>query len=103
VALMRSRYAAYSMGLVDYIVESTHRSSTHYLVDVAQWKASIESFCNKHDFIGLTIEKSESRDEEGSVQFTAHLMQKAQNCSFREHSTFRKCENGFWKYFAAID
>ena len=100
---MRSRYSAYAIGLVDYIVESTHRDSTHYLVDVAQWKVSIERFCTKHDFVGLTVEHSETRKEEGSVQFTAHLMQNSQDCSFREHSIFRKCENGFWKYFAAID
>ena len=91
------------MGLVDYIVESTHRSSTHYLVDVAKWKISIEKFCTEHDFVGLTIENSESSLDEGHVQFTAHLMQNSRDCSFRENSTFRKCENGLWKYFAAVN
>ena len=38
-ALMRSRYTAYAMGLVDYVMDTTAAGSPHRVSDRAAWAA----------------------------------------------------------------
>ena len=90
------------MGLSGYIIESTHRDSAQFSADTDHWGDSIEQFCKGHDFIGLTIEETDTVDDTGCVQFIAHLQKGTHDLSFRERSSFRKCESGRWKYFGAI-
>ena len=93
--LMRSRYAAYVLGEVDYIVESTDpdhregvdRDSTAVWAKESQWLG----------FELLGKEGGEAGDEEGSVEFVARYKLRGLTVAHREHSTFRK-RDGRW-YF----
>ncbi len=98
---MRSRYSAYALGFSDYIIETTHRESPHYSPDTAHWKDAIGRFCKEHDFVGLTIEDIETASDIGYVQFIAHMQQGSHDRSFRERSSFRKCDASRWKYFGS--
>ncbi len=95
-ALMRSRYAAYALGLVEYVIDTTHPASPHFQVDTAAWRQDLRHFCQSTDFVGLTILKSEV----DQVTFHAQLTQSGRDASFVEHSLFRQ-EKGRWLYLAA--
>lgn len=88
--LMRSRYAAYALKLVDYVIETTHPKSPTYETNLEEWKKSIEQFCQSTTFTGLTIDSTTSSGHTGTVLFHAHLKQGDQDVSFREHSLFTK-------------
>lgn len=79
---MRSRYSAYALGLVDYIVQTTHSKSRP--ADLAAWKEEIQAFCQQTDFVGLEIEEAVGNE----VTFYARLKRGAIDVSFREKSTF---------------
>lgn len=98
--LMRSRYAAYALGLADYIIKTTHRTNPHTLSDLAAWKTQILDFSKNTQFVGLTIVEF-TDGEIAYVTFTAHLKQGNRDVSFTEKSRFLK-ENGFWTYQSGI-
>ena len=95
--LMRSRYCAYAMGLVDYIVQTTHPDNPNWSADTEQWKADITLFCRHTKFPGLSVENFEDGDERAYVTFTAFLTQGTQDATFTEKSTFVK-RDGRWFY-----
>lgn len=80
--LMRSRYSAYALGLVDYIVQTTHSKSRQ--ADIATWGEEIGAFCKQTEFTGLTIEEA----TEDTVTFYAQLRRGNMDVSFREKSSF---------------
>jgi uncharacterized protein YchJ len=82
-ALMRSRYSAYAMGLVDYILQTQNAGSAE----------EIEQFCKATIFKELKILEA----KENTVTFTAYLEQNGRDCSFTEKSTFEKV-HGKWIY-----
>lgn len=87
--LMRSRYSAYSLGLIDYILATTHPSLP---VD----RASVEQFYKNTRFEGLEILET----TENTVTFKATLFQGKHDISFIEKSTFIK-EDSKWLYALA--
>ena len=95
VALMRSRFAAYKMGLADYIIKTTHSGSVHYNKDVFSWQGDILDFSSTTSFDDLKILDS----SEDMVTFTATLTQEGKDVSFTEKSLFKE-ENGILKYFS---
>ncbi|MCO4773120.1 MAG: zinc chelation protein SecC, partial [Deltaproteobacteria bacterium] len=52
-ALMRSRYAAYAVGAVDYVLATTHPAGPHWRADRAAWARDVRGFCEGTDFEGL--------------------------------------------------
>ena len=98
--LMRSRFSAYSLGLVDYIINTTHTKSIHYNIDLESWKRQIIEFSTNTDFNNLIIIEYLSIPEE-TVTFTASLLQNNEDESFTEKSIFKK-ENGVLKYYEAL-
>ncbi len=91
---MRSRYAAYVLGEVDYVLE-THDPATTDQVDeegAAQWSQEAE-------WEGLTIHETEGgeNDDEGVVEFTARYTIKGRLLRHRERAQFRKID-GKWHY-----
>lgn len=87
--LMRARYSAYALSLVDYIVQTTHSSRKLDL-------EAIQNFCATTQFVGLEILDT----SEDTVTFKAILKQGKIDTSFVETSTFVK-ENGRWVYESA--
>ena len=93
-ALMRSRYAAYATVAIDYILETTHRT-TRNLYDpksIAQWATS--SIWLKLEV--LSTQAGGINDSRGKVEFKAYYQDSGRQFQVHhEHSNFVK-ENGEW-------
>jgi SEC-C motif-containing protein len=89
--LMRSRYSAYALELVQYIIDTT------YLAKPPLKPRDILAFCKQTQFLGLEILEFVDGKETASVTFRAILAQGLQDVSFREKSLFVKV-NDRWLY-----
>lgn len=94
--LMRSRYAAYSRGLVDYLMQTTAPGPQHRS-DAEAWAQEIRSFCASTTFRGLEIREFLPGESEAFVAFFATLDQGGRDASFGERSRFVRV-NGRWAY-----
>jgi SEC-C motif-containing protein len=101
-ALMRSRYAAFALGLGAYLADTL---ATDHEDRAAPRDALVRELSRVKDrqrFMGLRI--VEAKDDE--VLFVARIFEKGQDRSFAERSTFVR-EDGAWKYargtFVALD
>ncbi len=94
-ALMRSRYTAYVVHAVDYIVKTCVKKSEND-IDFEQTKAWSE----KSTWLGLTIlstDKGGVSDTEGTVEFEARYEQNGLRDRHHEKASFKK-ENGVWLF-----
>ncbi|MDA3849684.1 MAG: YchJ family protein [Spirochaetaceae bacterium] len=94
-ALMRARYSAYSLGKVDFIMESHIPSDRENLS-----KEDIESWSKESQWMGLEIlstSKGKEKDSKGTVEFKANYMQDRARYTHHELALFEK-EGDSW-YF----
>ena len=92
--LMRSRYSAYVIVAVEYLIRSTHPSSRKFYnaEDIEQWAKS--SRWQKLEIISKS--DGEAKDKKGTVEFKAYFIdENGQAQIHHEHSNFRK-ELGKW-------
>jgi SEC-C motif-containing protein len=94
--LMRSRYTAYHLALVDYLVNTTHpeKLRPHY-------RQQLESTKDDMDWIGLEVISSSmgtKTDKIGKVRFIAKYIINKEEGSMEEHSRFRRYK-GDWVYY----
>lgn len=92
LALMRSRYAAYALGLADYILETTHPQNPQ-----VKNREQILIFSKQTEFCGLDILSFEDGEKIAYVTFKAHLRQNGQDAPLKEKSEFEKVD-GKWLY-----
>ena len=92
LALMKSRYSAYALGIADYIIATTHPRCPEYDDDTARWKAQIIAFSHHTTFHKLEI-LAYTEGEEAYVHFVAHLS----SGTLEEKSRF-VLEGGRWFY-----
>jgi len=93
---MRSRFAAYALGLADYILQTTHPDGEHFRADTAAWRESVQEFSRSTEFLGLDILDA----DEDHVTFRARLQQGDRDATFVERSTFAKVDDR-WAYLGA--
>ena len=84
LTLMKSRYSAFAVGDVDYIVNTSTFQKD---------KEDLKAFCSTCNFVQLEI----LEHKENTVTFKAHLNCHGSDESFCEKSYFIK-ENGKWYY-----
>jgi SEC-C motif-containing protein len=87
-ALMRSRYTAYAVGDIDYIL-GTHDPDRVKDVD----QANTEAWSKSAEWLGLEIVKTEAgeaSDTQGTVEFVANYKIRGTKIAHRERATFRK-------------
>jgi SEC-C motif domain protein len=101
VDLMRSRYSAYALKLVNYIVETTHHLSPERGHDLNEWKKDILEFCQNTSFHDLNILENEEKEKQAFVTFKASLSNQGRDISFIEKSQFLK-DSGRWLYLKAM-
>ena len=89
---MRSRYAAYALGLVDYIMAT---SQTGKQSD----RREIEAFCASTRFADLEILNVQESENEATVKFKAVIFCGSRDASFVETSKFLKV-NEHWMYIS---
>ena len=93
--LMRSRYAAYALGNVGYIVE-THDPEKRTEVD----RKNTELWSKQSEWLGLEVlatEKGGPSDETGFVEFVARYKLRGVTVNHRERAEFRR-HNGHWVF-----
>ncbi|TNE92088.1 MAG: zinc chelation protein SecC [Deltaproteobacteria bacterium] len=95
-ALMRSRYAAYAKGMVDYVLDTTAPGPMQQ-DDRAAWADQVRQFSAGTRFLGLRIAEHVDGEEEAFVTFFCTLEQGGRDASFGERSRFVKV-GGRWAY-----
>ena len=100
---MRSRWSAYCIGEVDYIISTTDSEGPQFQADAARWGAEIREFSGATRF-----EKLELREvgpvvagEPAEVLFFAKLSRGGEDVSFVERSRFVRRE-GRWLYHSGV-
>ncbi len=99
--LMRSRYSAYALGLVEYLINTTHPSNPYYNLNHNLWKKQILEFTQSTKFEGLEILDFIDGINQSFVTFFAKLSHENQDTSFEEKSHFEKID-GRWLYHHGI-
>jgi SEC-C motif-containing protein len=94
-ALMRSRYSAYAVGNVDYVMETDDPNNGGEFD-----RASADTWSSKSEWTGLEVVeiiKGGANDTTGIVEFIARFKIGGKEMSHKERSNFRKVE-GKWCY-----
>ena len=91
--LMRSRYSAYALGMVEYIIATTHPNNPDASIALSDWQKAIGDFAKTTYFRGLKILEYVDGEEEAFVTFEATLS----DGIMKEKSRFLK-EDGKWLY-----
>ena len=97
--LMRSRYTAFTLANVDYLIRS-HSIKTRPIKE----RKSIEKWAKSVVWMGLTVlntQAGEATDEIGYVEFEALYLENGQPQQIHEKSLFRR-ENGKWVYVSGV-
>ncbi|KIG19055.1 hypothetical protein DB30_05959 [Enhygromyxa salina] len=97
-ALMRSRYAAYVVGAVDYIIATTDPEGPLARADREIWATEIRLFSAHTRFEKLEIREATTLDQDhAEVLFFAKLSRDGEDVSFSERSSFVR-RAGRWLY-----
>ncbi len=94
-ALMRSRYSAYVLGEIDYLVQTTHPATRSSNLQ-ASYRATHESI----HWVGLEVMgtfQGRANDKTGKVEFRATYLQDGQRAIHHEKSRFKR-HAGAWHY-----
>jgi len=95
---MRSRWSAYAVGEIDYIIATTDPDGAQAHHDRAAWAAEIAAFSAHTRFEKLDIRDAPPADEDrGEVRFHAKLSRDGRDVSFVERSEFIR-RDGRWLY-----
>ena len=103
--LMRSRYSAYALSEVDYLI-ATHPDAAS---PAAERRRELRASCRQTRWHGLKVLASEagrSDDLEGTVRFEAVFSVGGARQVLREHSLFRRRDSeakGPWLYIGPLD
>jgi SEC-C motif-containing protein len=98
---MRSRYAAFAAGEVDYLWKTLHPDHEDRAAPKATVLAALREACRVNRYTGLTIKGETPPDAEGvaTVTFVARVFRKGRDVSFGERSMFARTSDG-WRYLA---
>jgi len=94
--LMRSRYSAYALRLIDYLVETTHYDKLR-----PSYKTKLMATIHDTNWNGLEIVRTslgQNSDKAGKVEFIASYIEDGEQRSMREHSRFKKYKNKWYYY-----
>ena len=96
-ALMRSRYTAYALGLVGYVIDTTHPDHPAWSADRATWAEELTTWCGTTTFTGLTVHGHGEDGDAGWVSFTANYDSDGRAGTLAELSRFDRVQ-GRWLY-----
>ena len=94
---MRSRFSAYALSLVDYIIKTSHPKNVCFQKDLKTLKEEILRFCKDTAFANLKILDFIEEKNKAFVTFTAYLKADKKDITFTEISHFEK-KDGKWLY-----
>lgn len=101
-SLMRSRYSAFALGKIDYVIDTTDPEGEAWLDEeetLEDWKDSLQTFSQSTEFQGLEVQDAEVDEEAGEARVTFHaeLERGGYDASFTETSKFVR-RDGEWMY-----
>jgi SEC-C motif domain protein len=111
-ATMRSRYVAYALSLVDYLMATTHRDNPGYKKQTLLWRTELTAYCNALSCLGLAIRATQpatatllatpaSPGARATVSFVAKLQQGVASPTYLMHETsVFKLMGKRWLYFS---
>lgn len=96
-ALMRSRYTAYAVGNIAYVMRTTDPAGPKANPDAQTWAAEVRQFSENVSFDGLEVRAASASGDTGEVTFFATLAHAGTDVSFGERSRFVR-RDGQWLY-----
>ncbi len=102
-SLMRSRYSAFALKRVEYLLKTLHPDHPDRAAPEAAVLASLRRSATEHRYMGLEILDRAAPDEAGiaRVLFLAKVFLKGRDVSFVECSDFTRDGVG-WRYLAGV-
>ncbi|ADG94707.1 conserved hypothetical protein [Arcobacter nitrofigilis DSM 7299] len=97
VELMKSRFSAFVVGNIDYIISTTHEDNIEYSENKSKWREDLQNVISSNDFYSLEILDFIDGKEESYVTFKVGIKQRGLDVSFTEKSKFLKID-GKWLY-----
>jgi len=97
---MRSRYAAFALGLAPYLLETLAAGHPDLAAPRDRLLRELASLRDVRRFMGLRVSGEwigEAGPDQGQVLFVARLFERGKNVGFAELSTFAR-EGGCWRY-----
>jgi len=98
---MRSRYAAFALGLGPYLVRTLATTHPDLAVPHEELERTLARAKERQRFTGLRILHSAYSENHGEVLFFARVFERGQDRSFAELSDFSR-EEGAWRYASGI-
>ena len=86
---MRSRYSAFALGLVDYLIETTDQDGPAWR-DHDGWREELVHTCETTHFVGLEISAHGSNGDSGFVIFHARIQSGSRDALLSERSRFMR-------------
>ncbi|KAA8490903.1 UPF0225 protein [Porphyridium purpureum] len=91
--IMRARYAAFALGLPDFIILTTHPENIFFQADMSTWRRELKSYLKKVQYTALEVLNVTADAEEPVVHFRAHSSEGV----LEEKSKFMR-HDGAWLY-----
>ena len=101
VRLMRSRYAAFALGLGDYLVRTLSKDHADLGLPREALVRELSRARQRQRFMGLQILNEETGEREGQVMFFARIFEDGVDGSFVEVSRFLR-EGEAWRYASGV-
>jgi SEC-C motif-containing protein len=101
VLLMRSRYAAFALGLGDYVVGTLSKDHADLDLPREDLVRELSQARQRQRFMGLRILHEVAGEREGQVMFFARIFEKGVDGSFVEVSQFLR-EGRAWRYASGV-
>jgi SEC-C motif-containing protein len=98
---MRSRYAAFALGLGAYLVSTLAASHPDRALPREELERSLSFAKQRQRYSGLRILEATSDGARGEVLFFARIFERGQDLSFAELSDFVR-EGAAWRYAEGI-
>ena len=98
---MRSRYAAFALGLGAYLVRTLATTHPDLAAPRQELERTLSRAKERQRFTGLRILHSAFSADQGEVLFFARIFERGQDRSFAELSDFAR-EEGAWRYASGI-
>lgn len=99
--LMRSRYAAFALGLASYLIDTLAPAHPDRQTPEAAHVRELASIKDVRRFMGLRVYGDWVDGDRGEVLFAAKLFERGQNVGIVELSSFARGE-GRWRYASGV-
>ena len=96
---MRSRYAAFALGLGNYLVDTLAEAHGDHAAPRELLVRELSQVKDRQRFLGLRVLSSYAEGDEGEVVFAARIFERGADRSFTERSRFVR-EGGAWRYLS---